>query len=413
MMLAAPPGPLRSPASDIPRDPSAPLWAPPREVSRARHRLLGGEGRQRHHRRRRHPRPRLPHRLAARRPRRRAPCRPRTARARRPGRRRLAGFRRPARRARRPRRLRRPHHPPDPPRVRVPDRRVDSVGRAGGLAGHAPRADRRRRHPPAARPCSTTTSAACSSPGPATWPCGGPSPSRADPTASCSSSSPGGRCARPTSARASARRSWPRSATTRPSPAPSTPDCSPPRLPRLLARGAARCGMSERVFERANQRHGASAHWCTLQSRTRRTTRWCTSERRRTSTTSSSPSCAGPPRATTATPTPSCAPTSGGSPRSSAPTSASGWCGPRSPASTASARSTRCSPTTTVDEVLVNPGGDIWIERDGHLERARSPRRAPTSPSSSNGSWPRSAGASTARRRSSTPGCPTARGCAP
>ena len=33
-----------------------------REVSRARHRLLGGQGRQRHHRRRRHPRPRLPDR---------------------------------------------------------------------------------------------------------------------------------------------------------------------------------------------------------------------------------------------------------------------------------------------------------------------------------------------------------------
>ena len=67
----------------------------------------------------------------------------------------------------------------------------------------------------------------------------------------------------------------------------------------------------------------------------------------------------------------------------------------------------------TVDEVLVNARGDIWVERDGRPRARAATSPPPTSPSSSSASSPRSAGASTARRRSSTPACPTARGCAP
>ena len=43
--------------------------------------------------------------------------------------------------------------------------------------------------------------------------------------------------------------------------------------------------------------------------------------------------------------------------------------GRRSPGSTASAPSTRCLADPTVDEVLVNAGGDIWVERHGDLTR--------------------------------------------
>ena len=63
----------------------------------------------------------------------------------------------------------------------------------------------------------------------------------------------------------------------------------------------------------------------------------------------------------------------------------------------------------TVDEVLVNGGGEIWVERAASSNAAA--RSAPTtSPSSSSGSSRRSGGASTARPRSSTPASATGRG---
>ena len=83
----------------------------PREVSRARHRPVGGEGGQRHHGRHRLARPLLPVRLAPRRPRRRPPGRPRHRRTARPGHRRLARLGRAHQRARRPRRRRRRARP--------------------------------------------------------------------------------------------------------------------------------------------------------------------------------------------------------------------------------------------------------------------------------------------------------------
>ena len=71
-----------------------------------------------------------------------------------------------------------------------------------------------------------------------------------------------------------------------------------------------------------------------------------------------------------ATPTPWCAPTSGGSRRSRVATAASGSCAPPWPASTDSARSTPLLADDTVDEVLVNAHGDVWVERDGRIEPA-------------------------------------------
>ncbi len=66
----------------------------------------------------------------------------------------------------------------------------------------------------------------------------------------------------------------------------------------------------------------------------------------------------------------------------------------------------------TVDEVLVNAGGEIWIDRDGTLQYVGS--LGPTaSTCSSNACSHRSAAGSTAPHRSSTPGSPTAHGSAP
>ena len=65
----------------------------------------------------------------------------------------------------------------------------------------------------------------------------------------------------------------------------------------------------------------------------------------------------------------------------------------------------------TVTEVMVNAEKAIYVERDGRLYETPS-RSCPTSTSdgSSTGSSPRSVGASTSRRRWSTPDSPTARG---
>ena len=135
----------------------------------------------------------------------------------------------PAQRARRPRRRRRPHDAADPTRVR---RRpgVAALARARRLARPRDQRLRRRGHRrPTTRRPRRTTSAASSSPGPATSRCGGRAPRRAGRTASCSSPSHGAACVRPTSSAPSAPRSSRRSATIPPSPAPSMPACWRPR----------------------------------------------------------------------------------------------------------------------------------------------------------------------------------------
>ena len=84
--------------------------------------------------------------------------------------------------------------------ARPVDRRSPPLGRARGVARRAPvhRRRRRRHRRPPPNPLGDV-GRTCSSPAPATSPCGAPSPCRAGPTASCSSPSPGGRCACPTS----------------------------------------------------------------------------------------------------------------------------------------------------------------------------------------------------------------------
>ena len=64
-----------------------------------------------------------------------------------------------------------------------------------------------------------------------------------------------------------------------------------------------------------------------------------------------------------------------------------------------------------VDEVMVNGGGEVWVERGGRLglHGARASTSPPSSPSSS-ASSPRSGSTWTGRRRSWTPASPTARG---
>ena len=66
----------------------------------------------------------------------------------------------------------------------------------------------------------------------------------------------------------------------------------------------------------------------------------------------------------------------------------------------------------TVTEVMVNGGGPVWIERDGAARRHR-PRARPSRGRAAHRAdrRPRSGCASTARRPSSTPACPTGRGC--
>ncbi len=102
--------------------------------------------------------------------------------------------------------------------------------------------------------------------------------------------------------------------------------------------------------------------------------------------------------------------TSIGSPHWRARRPASGWCAPPSPASTASARSTPCSPTRRSTRCSSTPTATSGSSATASCtERATSPR--PTSPSSSSGSWRRSADDSTAPRPSSTPGFRTGLAC--
>ena len=62
-----------------------------------------------------------------------------------------------------------------------------------------------------------------------------------------------------------------------------------------------------------------------------------------------------------------------------------------------------------IDEVLVNGHREVWIEREGRLERARRGSRASRSCSTwSSASSARSAAGSTSSARSPTGGCPTA-----
>ena len=149
----------------------------------------------------------------------------------------------PARRPRRPRRRRRPHDPAHPPRVRAS--RSTGAGSLGRARRVARRAARHRSSTPA--PPAPPVRARRRRPQPARHPRLLPRAAprrgrrRAGPTASCSSPSRGGPCApSDVETRGRRRRSSPRSATTRPSPAPSTPDCSPPGSPGSLVRGS--CG---------------------------------------------------------------------------------------------------------------------------------------------------------------------------
>ena len=70
----------------------------------------------------------------------------------------------------------------------------------------------------------------------------------------------------------------------------------------------------------------------------------------------------------------------------------------------------RCSPTTPSTRCSSTPDGDVWVERDGRLERRRTP--AGRRPGRRHRADPRPArpAARPHVTRSSTPGCPTARG---
>ena len=180
---------------------------------------------------RRHPRPLLSHRVAARRSRRRAARRAR-ARPSRPARASPTGWlRRPAAGARPPRRRRRPVDPADPVGGAGRDRpRSTRWGELLAWLDAQGSRRRRRRHAPTAR-CRSPARRAQPARHPRLLPRPAPGRRRADvgPTASCSSPSPAG-ALRPARRRAGRRRAGRRlrQSSIRPSPAPSTPGCSPP-----------------------------------------------------------------------------------------------------------------------------------------------------------------------------------------
>ena len=127
----------------------------------------------------------------------------------------------------------------------------------------------------------------------------------------------------------------------RPSLAPSTPGCS---TPACRERCGANCEARHEPHDRRRQ-HGQLGR-----RRSRRGAR------------------VAPPSASPATRQPSSARTCAVSRRWRAPTPPKRSCAPPSPGWTGSANSTRCCDDPTIDEVLVNSGGEVWIERDGDLQ---------------------------------------------
>ena len=374
----------RSPPTSPWRSP-APLGPLLREVSRARHRLLVGEGRQRHHRR---------HRRARRSP---APPRPRSSTSTaicRP----CSGAERPTGqgiadwlRSDAPRQLRwttspspSTARPGSIPRGRVPVDRdasrwcelVDGPRPTSAVFVDAGTGDRRHGLLAATgalllvtRGCYLALRRAAQR-----------SPSRPDGVVLVAEP---WRSLRPLDVERalSALRSSPRSASTPPCPRPSTPGLLHGRVPAAARPRAARSrGMSLAPLRRAPRRPSS-----------------CRAAR--------------PPSA--ATPTPSSAPTC----RRVAPlagrSTASAWCAPPSPGSTASARSTRCSPTTTSTRSSSTP-----TATSGSSATARCPAAGQLVGGRPRGGHRAHPGPArpTARShatRSSTPASPTAPGSAP